>query len=140
MAEKFDVEYVLKECNRIEKEVQTYPEDAITSAKSMVESTLKHILGSEGEKFNNNETLRVLYKKVSNIMNLSLGRYNENTFKTILSGMVNVINGLDEVRNEYVDAHGKSKKNYKPETSHAFLAINTARTTHVEKRLMRQAT
>lgn len=50
MAEKFDVEYVLKECNRIEKEVQTYPEDAITSAKSMVESTLKHILGSEGEK------------------------------------------------------------------------------------------
>lgn len=53
-------------------------------------------------------------------MNLSLGRHNENTFKTILSGMVNVINGLDEVRNEYVDAHGKSKKNYKPETSHAF--------------------
>lgn len=73
LAEKFDVEYVLKECNRIEKEAQTDPEDAITSAKAMAESTLKHILDSEGEQFNNNETLRALYKKVSNIMNLSLG-------------------------------------------------------------------
>ena len=63
LAEKFDVEYVLKECNRIEKEAQTDPEDAITSAKEMVESTLKHILDSEGEQFNNNETLRTLYKK-----------------------------------------------------------------------------
>ena len=56
LAIKFDIEYVLKECNRIEKEALTDPEDAITSAKSMVESTLKHILDSEGEKFNNNET------------------------------------------------------------------------------------
>ncbi|HDW7669206.1 TPA: abortive infection family protein, partial [Staphylococcus aureus] len=103
LAIKFDIEYVLKECNRIEKEALTDPEDAITSAKSMVESTLKHILDSEGEKFNNNETLRGLYKKVSNIMNLSPGGHNENTFKTILSGMINVINGLDEVRNEYGD-------------------------------------
>lgn len=63
LAEKFNVEYVLKECNRIEKEAQTDPEDAITSAKAMVESTLKHILDSEGEQFNNNETLRALYKK-----------------------------------------------------------------------------
>ncbi|HID7740357.1 TPA: succinate dehydrogenase assembly factor 2 [Staphylococcus aureus] len=63
LAIKFDIEYVLKECNRIEKEALTDPEDAITSAKSMVESTLKHILDSEGEKFNNNETLRGLYKK-----------------------------------------------------------------------------
>uniref|UniRef100_UPI0004659572 abortive infection family protein n=1 Tax=Staphylococcus aureus TaxID=1280 RepID=UPI0004659572 len=69
-----------------------------------------------------------LTKKVSNIMNLSPGGHNENTFKTILSGMINVINGLDEVRNEYGDAHGKSKKNYRPETRHAFLAINAART------------
>ncbi|MBS3630569.1 abortive infection family protein [Staphylococcus aureus] len=128
LAEKFDIEYVLKECNRIEKEVLTDPEDAITSAKSMVESTLKHILDSEGEKFNNNETVRVLYRKVSSIMNLSPGAHNENTFKTILSGMINVINGLDEVRNEYGDAHGKSKKNYRPETRHALLAINAART------------
>lgn len=72
LAIKFDIEYVLKECNRIEKEALTDPEDAITSAKSMVESTLKHILDSEGEKFNNNETLRGLYKKVSNIMNLDI--------------------------------------------------------------------
>lgn len=53
MAEKFDVEYVLKDCNRIEKEAQTDPEDAITSAKSMVEGTLKYILDLEGD-FNNN--------------------------------------------------------------------------------------
>ncbi|WP_436942170.1 abortive infection family protein [Staphylococcus xylosus] len=128
LAEKFDVEYVLKECNRIEKEAQTDPEDAITSAKSMVESTLKYILDSEEEDFNNNESLRDLYKKVSRIMNLSPGGYNEKTFKTILSGMISVINGLDEVRNEYGDAHGKSKRNYKPETRHASLAINSART------------
>ena len=63
LAEKFDVEYVLKECNRIEKEAQTVLEDAITSAKAMVESTLKYILDSEGEQFSNNENLRGLYKK-----------------------------------------------------------------------------
>lgn len=42
--------------------------------------------------------------------------------------MISIINDLDEVRNEYGNAHGKSKRNYKPETSHASLAINSART------------
>lgn len=45
--------------------------------------------------------------------------------RTILSSMINVINGLDKVRNEYDD---KSKENYKPETRHTFLIINAART------------
>ncbi|EGS80633.1 abortive infection family protein [Staphylococcus epidermidis] len=94
----------------------------------MVESIFKYILDSEEEQFNNNETLIVLYKKVSNILNLSPGKHNENTFKTIMSGMISVVNGLDEVRNEYDDTHGKSKKSYKPETRHAFLTINAART------------
>ena len=65
----------------------------------MVESIFKYILDSEEEQFNNNETLIVLYKKVSNILNLSPGKHNENTFKTIMSGMISVVNGLDEVRN-----------------------------------------
>lgn len=42
--------------------------------------------------------------------------------------MISIINDLDEVRNEYGDAHSKSKRNYKPETSHASLAINSAHT------------
>ena len=44
----------------------------------MVESIFKYILDSEEEQFNNNETLIVLYKKVSNILNLSPGKHNEN--------------------------------------------------------------
>lgn len=127
LAKKNDLNYILKECERIEKEAETDPEDAITSAKAMVESSLKHILDSEGEGYKNNEGLRDLYKKVSQIMNLSPGGHNELMFKTILSGMINVINGLDEIRNEYGDAHGKSVKNYKPETRHAILAVNAAK-------------
>ncbi|MBH9581559.1 abortive infection family protein [Staphylococcus felis] len=38
------------------------------------------------------------------------------------------LNSLDEVRNEYGDAHGKCIKNYRQETRHAILAVNAART------------
>lgn len=127
LARNSDNNYILRECERIEKEAEIDPEDAITSAKAMVESSIKHILDSEEVLYKNNEGLRDLYKKVGKIMNLSPGGHNEAMFKTILSGMINIINGLDEIRNEYGDAHGKSFKNYKPENRHAILAINAAK-------------
>lgn len=46
-SKKFAVEYVIKECKRIEKKAQTDPEDSITYAKSMVESELNHTLDLE---------------------------------------------------------------------------------------------
>ena len=70
-------------------------------------------------------------------MNLSPGGHNEAMFKTILSGMINIINGLDEIRNEYGDAHGKSFKNYKPENRHAILLTAKAMTEFYYQRIKR---
>ena len=102
------------------------PEGAITMARTLLETTCKHILEGIGESYNERTTLSELYKKTAKSLRLAPCQYQEPIFKQILSGCQSVIGGLEALRNKLSDSHGKGKKYYKPSKRHAELAVNMA--------------
>ena len=102
------------------------PEGAITISRTLLESVLKHILDELSIEYPKNLDLHELYKMVTNQLNLSPEQHDEKVFKQILGGCSAIVNGLGNLRNDYGDAHGKGKNNYKPSERHAELAVNLA--------------
>ena len=72
-----------------------------------------------------------LYRLVSKELNLAPSQHTEQTFKQILGGCSSIIEGLGSLRNKVGDAHGQGKKNFKPASRHAELAVNLAGTMSV---------
>ncbi|MFY2253087.1 abortive infection family protein [Priestia megaterium] len=100
------------------------PEGAITMARTLLETTCKHIMDQANEKYDEKADLPQLYKGVQRILNLAPSNHTEDIFKQILGGCVSIVNGLGSVRNKLSDAHGKSIKGPKPSTRHAQMAVN----------------
>jgi hypothetical protein len=101
------------------------PEGAITIARTLLESVLKHILDELKIDYSMNIDLHELYKLVSNELNLSPEQHYEKLFKQILGGCSAIVSGLGTLRNKMGDAHGPGKLKYsKPSSRHAELAIN----------------
>jgi hypothetical protein len=104
------------------------PEGAITSARTLIESTLKHILDEQKIEYNENAELPELYREVAKSLNLAPEQHHESIFKQILGGASGIISGLGAIRNKLGDAHGKSKNSVKPSERHSELAVNLAGT------------
>ena len=104
------------------------PEGAITIARSLLESTCKHILDDMQIDYGNAPEINHLYRLVSNELNLAPSQHTEKVFKQILGGCNSVVEGLGALRNKVGDAHGQGKKNFKPSARHAELAVNLAGT------------
>jgi hypothetical protein len=108
--------------------VQSDPEGAITSARTLVETVCKYILEEQGLSYKSDGDLPKLYKQTASTLNLSPDQHGEEIFKQILGGCTSVVNGLAGLRNEFGDAHGKGKKYVKPKPRHAKLAVSLAGT------------
>lgn len=102
------------------------PEGAITMARTLLETTCKHILDQAGESYNDSDDLPQLYSKIKRLLNLAPSEHTEKIFKQILGGCVSIVNGLGSIRNKVGDAHGKGIIGPKPSPRHAQLAVNTA--------------
>ncbi|MEQ9401911.1 MAG: abortive infection family protein [Longimicrobiales bacterium] len=104
----------------------TDPEGAITSARTLLESTCKIILEDLGIEYPAHPDLPKLYHLVAKELNLAPQQHDEDIFKRILGGATMVVEGLGTVRNRYGDSHGKGKAPVKPSDRHAELAVNLA--------------
>jgi len=105
------------------------PDHAITLAKSLVESTCKHILDELNVPYEDNEDAPTLYKKVARELNLAPDQHAEQVFKQTLSGAVSIVQGLSGAANKYGDRHGSGRgKRSKPSPRHARLVVNAAGT------------
>lgn len=119
---------IMDDWDRMLVAAEVDPEDAITSARALVESTCKSILDELQIPYEEKWDLGRLYKETAQALQLSPGGYKEQVFKQILSGMFSVTTGLAEVRNVFGDAHGKGKRPVRAAPRHARLAVNAAGT------------
>lgn len=97
-------------------------------ARTLLESTCKHILDEYEVGYGNAPDINQLYRLVSKELNLAPSQRTEQTFKQILGGCSSIIEGLGALRNKVGDAHGQGKTNFKPSPRHAELAVNLAGT------------
>lgn len=105
------------------------PEGAITAARSLLETVCKHILDEEEVEYDEQkDDLPKLYRLVANELRLAPSDHTEEIFKQILGGCQSIVVGMAGLRNRLGDAHGMSRRAYKPAPRHAELAVNLAGT------------
>lgn len=124
----FDEAHIHNQWQKALDRKQTEPEGAITLARTLIESILKHILDEQNIEYNDAAELPELYKEVGKSLNLAPENHQEQIFKQILGGSSSIVSGLGALRNKLGDAHGKSKKSIKPSERHSELAVNLAGT------------
>jgi Abortive infection C-terminus len=102
------------------------PDGALTAARTLLETLLKHMLEDFGERYESSDDLPKLYKAVAKKLNLAPEDHTEEVFKRILGGCTSVVEGLGSVRSKIGDAHGHGRRTWKVEPRHAELAVNLA--------------
>ena len=103
------------------------PEGAITSARTLLETVIKHILEECDQEYDDKADLPKLYRAAAQALNLAPDQHTEEPIKAILGGTMTVVNGLGTLRNRLSDAHGRGgRRPVKPSPRHASLAVNTA--------------
>jgi len=122
----FDEVHIHTQWQKAVERKENDPEGAITMARTLIESLLKHILDEENINHSDNMELSELYKKVAKILNLAPEQHQEQIFKQILGGANGIISGLGAMRNKLGDAHGATKLKIKPKERHSELAVNLA--------------
>jgi len=120
---KFGVNVIYHEIKKGLERIEKDPDGAITTARTILETTLKYIADEKKIVYSDKDELSQLYKKVAKKLNLSPEQHNEYIFKQILGGCSAIVNGLGTLRNKLGDAHGKSISTIKPQPRHAELAI-----------------
>lgn len=124
----FDELYIHKLWEKAIERKTNDPEGAITLARALIESVIKHILDGLGMSYTDNTDLSEMYKEVSKALNLAPEQHQEQIFKQILGGANGIVSGLGSLRNKLGDAHGKGKNHVKPKARHSELAVNLAGT------------
>lgn len=104
----------------------TDPEGAVTTARTMLESTCKTLLDDLGVAYRDRDDLPALYRKVSASSGLAPSAHTEEQFKAILGACHTVVQELGSLRNRVSDSHGPGRKSYRPAARHAALAVNLA--------------
>lgn len=117
---------ILADWNKALDRTATDTEGALTTSRSMIEATCKHILDEAGATYDTSADLPALYKATAKSMNLAPEQHTEDLFKRVLGGCTSVVEGLGAIRSKLGDAHGKGKKQARPLRNHSDLAVNLA--------------
>ncbi|MGE4316147.1 abortive phage resistance protein [Acinetobacter sp. ANC 4216] len=125
---EIDSSYIHTAWNKALERRTVDPEGAITIARTLLESTCKHILDEATVEYGDAPDLNHLYRLTAKQLNLSPSQHTQPVFKQILGGCTSVVEGLGALRNKISDAHGQGKLNVKPSPRHAELAVNLAGT------------
>jgi hypothetical protein len=104
----------------------TDPEGAITTARTMLESTCKTLMDDRGIPYDDRDDLPKLYRTLSPSLRIAPSDHTEQQFKAILGACSTVVQELGSVRNRVSDSHGPGRKSYRPGERHAALAVNLA--------------
>lgn len=102
------------------------PDGAITAARTLLESTCKHILDEASVAYEDRFDLPRLYKLTAEALSLAPSQQTEPILRQVTGGCSAVVEGIGAMRNVLGDAHGKGQSSAKPLLRHAELAVNLA--------------
>ncbi len=125
--DRFNSDEVSRSWRRVLNRASTDPEGAITAARNLLETVLKHILDDLRVSYDHDSIeLPDLYRTTARELNLAPEQHQEQIFKQILGGCAGIVGGLGALRNKLGDAHGKGAARARPNDRHARLAVNLA--------------
>lgn len=114
-------EYVNEQIKKAkEKIINEDYSGAITNARTLLEQIIRDLCVETGIKFQE-DNLKKNFDELRKKMHLNPQNYEEDGFKKIISGLINSVDGIFEVRNKCSDSHSRK---YNPNKHHAKLCIN----------------
>ena len=127
-AVQLDITELNKHAGRIRNGIRDDPEQAIGSAKELLETVLKAIVGLEGERAKHEVT--TLVKDAFSTLKLDAdksldGKPGRETVIRTLSNLAQIVQGVTEVRNLYGTGHGRYKS-AELDIAHARLVVNAS--------------
>lgn len=130
-ADSLDAGAIAKQIQRMEYAVEQDPELAIGSAKELVESCCKTILGKLGVEVGKSDDMNDLAKKLAKSLDLVPEGINDQAkgadcIKRILSNLNQIAGNLANLRRLYGTGHGKDGKHRGLQPRHARLAVASA--------------
>ena len=126
IADHLDIIELNKHAARIRNSIRDDPEQAIGSAKDLLESVLKSTVGLEGER--SSEDIHDLLKLARKELGLNpeqQGVPGQDTIVRTLSNLGQIVIGVGEVRNLYGTGHGRYRSK-ELDIVHARLVVNAA--------------
>jgi hypothetical protein len=128
-----DFDTVSRDLERALVSAETDPEDAVTSACSVVESVCRSVLVELGVPLPTKKDVQGLYQAVREPLGLTPDKQGvadeiANDVRTILGGLNSVVNGVGSLRTHGGDAHGRERGYRRIDPRIARLAIHSAST------------
>lgn len=128
----FDNSYIDKQISIMLSMIKESPSDSIGKAKELLESCFKHILDHENIDYSNSDNISTLQKKVFKLLNLdvshNISAKNNDDVKRILSGLNQVVGGINNLRNDKGAGHGKGIDFRELPSRYAILVVNSSMT------------
>ncbi len=113
-ARNFNFDTVLREIDRANRNIDTDPEDALTSACALIECVCRSILVELDLPLPRDLSVSTLYKEVRQPLNLHPNTIDidpliANDVRSILSNLTGTVEGIGALRTHGGDAHGREK-------------------------------
>lgn len=126
--DSLDIVELNKHASRIRRGIQQDPEQAIGSAKELLETVLKSVLRIEGEQSAGD--IQSLLRRAQKELDLDPRSVRDdfpgsNTIKRTLSNLGQIVVGVAEIRNLYGTGHGRHRSQ-ELEIVHARLVVNAS--------------
>jgi len=123
----FNSNYIKKQIDRMNSNIETNPDLAIGTAKELVESLLKMIADTEDDKIELPKLQKLAMKQLSLVPeDIPEKAKGSEHMKVLLSNLTSIVHKLDEIRNLYGTGHGKHPRKSGLEPRHARLAVESA--------------
>lgn len=126
---KFDVVELKKHATRIRRSIGDDPEQAIGSAKELLETALKTVLEEHGQKSGTDDLPKLMRRAQKELeldpRDIDGALPGADKIKRTLSNMAQLVDGVAHVRNLYGTGHGRSRAR-ELGIAHARLVVNAA--------------
>lgn len=121
-----DADHVRLHWQRALNRVESEPDAAITSARTMLESLFKLVLDQGNIEYSNNADLPKLYRMVAEKLQFTPEQQSDKSLKAVSGNIQNIVGQLAFLRNNFSDAHGQGQEYYRPTPEIAEFIVNLA--------------
>lgn len=121
-----DLAAVETEFHRALENLEKNPREAASAAGNILESTCKIYIEDNGLDMPAKKDLKSVWAVVRKDLNFDPAKLEDDDLRKIVSGMLNAVDGIANLRTHASSAHGQGRAGYKLEPRHARLAVNAA--------------
>lgn len=123
-----DIPAVDQEFIRALTNVDVSPREAVSAASNILESICKVYISECDLETPAKQDLKSVWTLVRKDLGFDPSLVEDSDLRTILSGLISVVEGIGALRTHASSAHGAGAKQYKLEPRHARLAVHSAHT------------